>query len=141
MTSRADPGDRAEIVVYEAPEGDVGVDVRLERETVWLSLTLMADPFGTDKSVMSRYLRNVFTSDELECEATVARSATVQVEGGRDVVFLGVSGATVSWSDPTAAPRLGDTAMALALLIAESDPSQKDLMIRFVLNLLGDEAR
>jgi prophage maintenance system killer protein len=38
------------------------------------------------------------------------------------------------------APRLADTAMvALALLIAESAPAQKDLMIRLVLNLLGDE--
>lgn len=37
-------------------------------------------------------------------------------------------------------PRLADNAMvALALLIAESDPGQKDLMIRLVLNLLGDE--
>lgn len=38
-------------------------------------------------------------------------------------------------------PRLADNAMvALALLIAESEPSQKELMIRLVLNLLGDEA-
>jgi hypothetical protein len=41
---------------------------------------------------------------------------------------------------PAGAPRLADTAMvALALLIAESAPAQKDLMIRLVLNLLGDE--
>jgi prophage maintenance system killer protein len=39
-------------------------------------------------------------------------------------------------------PRLADNTMvALALLIAESEPAQKDLMIRLVLNLLGDEAR
>jgi hypothetical protein len=37
-------------------------------------------------------------------------------------------------------PRLADNAMvALALLIAESDPAQKDLMIRLVLNLLEDD--
>jgi len=77
---------KGEIVVYEAPDGEVRVDVRLERETVWLSLTQMAELFDRDKSVISRHLRNVFRSGELEREATVAKNATVQREGERDVV-------------------------------------------------------
>lgn len=80
------PSSSGEIVVYEAPDGEVRVDVRLERETVWLSLSQMAELFGRDKSVISRHLRNVFTSGELERRATVARNATVQREGGREVV-------------------------------------------------------
>ena len=41
---------------------------------------------------------------------------------------------------PTGAPRFANNAMvALTLLIAESDPAQKDLMVRLVLNLLGNE--
>ena len=85
MSSSAEhPG--GEVVVYEAPDGQVRVDVRLERDTVWLSLTQIAELFGRDKSVVSRHLRNVFTSGELEREATVARNATVQPEGGREVV-------------------------------------------------------
>lgn len=75
-----------EIAVYEAPDGEVRVDVRLERDTVWLSLVQMAELFGRDKSVISRHLRNVFESGELERAATVAKNATVQREGGRDVV-------------------------------------------------------
>lgn len=75
-----------EVIVYEAPDGEVRVDVRLERETVWLSLTQMAELFGRDKSVISRHLRNVFASGELERPATVAKNATVQREGGRDVI-------------------------------------------------------
>ena len=74
-----------EVVVYEAPGGDVRVEVRLERETVWLTLTQMAELFGRDKSVISRHLRNVFRSGELEREATVAKNATVQREGDREV--------------------------------------------------------
>lgn len=77
---------QGEIVVYEAPGGEVRVDVRLERETVWLSLGQMAELFGRDKSVISRHLRNVFQSGELEREATVAKNATVQREGNREVV-------------------------------------------------------
>jgi len=72
---------RGEIVVYEAPEGEVRVDVRLERETVWLSLKQMTELFGRDKSVVSRHLRNVFRSGELEREAVVAKKATTAADG------------------------------------------------------------
>jgi hypothetical protein len=75
-----------EVLVYQASDGEVRVDVRLERETVWLSLPQMAKLFGRDKSVVSRHLRNVFTSRELDRKATVAKNATVQREGGREVV-------------------------------------------------------
>lgn len=76
---------RGEVIVYEAPDGQVRVDVRLERETVWLSLNQLAELFDRDKSVISRHLRNVFESGELERAATVAKNATVQTEGGRGV--------------------------------------------------------
>jgi prophage maintenance system killer protein len=74
-----------EIVVYEVSGGEVRVDVRLEHETVWLSLGQLAALFGRDKSVISRHLRNVFASGELERTATVAKNATVQREGDREV--------------------------------------------------------
>jgi len=70
-----------EVVVYEAPDGEVRVDVRLERETVWLSLTQIAELFGRDKSVISRHLRSVFASGELEREAVVAKNATTASDG------------------------------------------------------------
>lgn len=73
------------VVLYRAPDGAVSVDVHLDRDTVWLSLNQMATLFGRDKSVISRHLRNVFVSRELEREATVAVFATVQQEGGRTV--------------------------------------------------------
>ena len=44
---------RGEVVIYQSPGGEVRVDVRLERETVWLSLNQMAELFGRDKSVIS----------------------------------------------------------------------------------------
>jgi hypothetical protein len=74
-----------EVLVYESPDGGVRVDVRLEQETVWLSLNQMAELFGRDKSVISRHLRNVFQSGELAPAATIAKNATVQREGGREV--------------------------------------------------------
>ncbi|MFZ1240449.1 MAG: virulence protein RhuM/Fic/DOC family protein [Anaerolineae bacterium] len=75
-----------EVVLFQSPEGDVQIDVRLEQETVWLSLNQIADLFARDKSVISRHLRNVYFTGELEREATVAKIATVQREGDREVV-------------------------------------------------------
>jgi prophage maintenance system killer protein len=72
---------RGEVLVYEAPDGEVRVDVRLERETVWLSLNQVAELFDRDKSVISRHLRNVFESGELEREAVVAKNATTAADG------------------------------------------------------------
>ena len=74
-----------DVVVYQEKGGRVRLEVRLEGETVWLSLTQMAELFGRDKSVVSRHLRNVFASGELRRRATVAENATVQREGGREV--------------------------------------------------------
>jgi prophage maintenance system killer protein/prophage antirepressor-like protein len=71
------------IVIFET--GDQSVLVRLEGETVWLSLQQLAELFDRDKSVISRHLRNIYTTQELTRAATVAKNATVQMEGGREV--------------------------------------------------------
>lgn len=71
---------KGQVIVYKN-----SVEVRLEKETVWLSLNQMADLFGRDKSVISRHLRNIFKTKELDNGATVALFATVQEEGGRIV--------------------------------------------------------
>lgn len=75
-----------EVVLYRARGGKVELDVRLERDTVWLSLNEMAELFARDKSVVSRHLDNIFKSRELLRSATVAKAATVRREGDRDVV-------------------------------------------------------
>ena len=74
-----------DVVVYEAPGGEVRVDVRLDRETVWLTQQRMAELFGRDRSVVTRHIRNVFREGELDPEATCAKFAQVQSEGGRTV--------------------------------------------------------
>lgn len=69
----------SEIVIFEG--GSQSVEVRLEGESLWLSLQQIADLFGRDKSVISRHLRNVFTTEELEREAVVAKKATTAADG------------------------------------------------------------
>lgn len=69
------------VVVYSDKGGRVRLAVRLEGETVWLSLTQMAELFGRDKSVISRHLRAVFESGELRRKAVVAENATTAADG------------------------------------------------------------
>jgi len=76
----------SEILIYQAEDGSAVTEVRLEAETLWLSLNQMAELFGRDKSVISRHLRNVFKEGELDRGATVAKNATVQREGEREIV-------------------------------------------------------
>lgn len=73
------------IEIYRSADGQTQVAVRFEQETVWLNLQQMADLFGRDKSVISRHLKNIYAEGELSPEATVAKNATVQTEGRRQV--------------------------------------------------------
>lgn len=69
----------AQLVIFEADSGQV--QVRLKGETVWLSLQQLAELFGRDKSVISRHLKNIFDSNELERISVVAKNATTAADG------------------------------------------------------------
>lgn len=60
-----------EVVVYEASDGQIRVDVRLDQDTVWLTQAQMAELFGRERSVITKDLRNVLTEGELEQESNV----------------------------------------------------------------------
>lgn len=70
-----------EIAVYQEKGGRVRLEVRLEGDTVWLSLAQMAALFGRDKSVISRHLRRVFETGELRRPSVVAENATTAADG------------------------------------------------------------
>ena len=75
-----------EVVIYQDKRGEVSLDVSLTDDTVWLNQKQLCTLFDRDKSVISRHIRNIFKEGELEQEATVAKNATVQIEGNRKVV-------------------------------------------------------
>ncbi|MCX7003762.1 MAG: virulence RhuM family protein [bacterium] len=78
-------GPGGEFLLYQTEDGRTRLEVRFKDETVWLSLNQMAELFQRDKSVISRHIRNVFEEGELRPESTVAKSATVQTEGQKQV--------------------------------------------------------
>nr|MCR4734496.1 cell filamentation protein Fic [Treponema sp.] len=77
--------NKGEIVFYQTQDGETKLSVNLQDETVWLSLDQMAELFQRDKSTISRHIKNVFEEGELSESATVAKFATVQIEGSRNV--------------------------------------------------------
>lgn len=78
-------GTTNEIVLYQ-PDDKMTLEVKLNNETVWLSLNQMTCLFGRDKSVISRHIRAIFQEGELSREGSVAKNATVQMEGNRQVL-------------------------------------------------------
>lgn len=74
-----------DLLLYQTEDGQARLEVRLDGETVWLSLNQLAELFQRDKSVISRHIRNIFDEGELSRLSTVADFATVQFEGDREV--------------------------------------------------------
>ena len=70
-----------EILIYQTEDGQTKVDVRMQDDTVWLSLNQMAELFQRDKSVISRHIKNIFTEGELDEAAVVAFFATTAADG------------------------------------------------------------
>ena len=73
------------ILVYETEGGETRVDVRFDRETVWLTQRQMADLFDTSTDNVGLHLNNIFSTQELERSATTEDSSVVRTEGSRQV--------------------------------------------------------
>ena len=67
--------NKGEIIVYQS-DNTLQLEVRMEDETVWLSLNQIAELFERDKSVISRHIKNVFEERELSKDSVVAKIAT-----------------------------------------------------------------
>ncbi len=73
------------MVIYQAKSGAIELRGDFTHETVWATLDEISNIFGRDKSVVSRHFKNIYKEGELRKEATVAKNATVQMEGNRKI--------------------------------------------------------
>lgn len=71
---------KGEILIYESEGGQSRLEVKLQNETLWLSLNQLAQLFERDKSVISRHIKNIFGEGELKKEAVVAFFATTAAD-------------------------------------------------------------
>ncbi len=63
--------NNSQLVLYQAPDGNMSIDVTVKNETVWLSQSQMAELFDKDQSVIARHISNVFKEGELEKESNM----------------------------------------------------------------------
>jgi prophage maintenance system killer protein len=75
----------SEIKIFQAKDNQVEVTVQFDNETVWLNRNQLATLFDRDIKTIGKHITNVFKEGELTKEATVAKYATVQKEGDREV--------------------------------------------------------
>ncbi len=85
MTEIVTNEPRGQLFIYQANNGKAQIECRFEEENLWLSLNQMSTLFGRDKSVISKHLKNIYEEGELVRNSTIAKYATVQIEGSRDI--------------------------------------------------------
>ncbi len=73
------------IAIFKNSKGEIDFRIDTEKDTLWANLNQIAEVFGRDKSVISRHIKDIFNTGELSYKATVAKNATVQMEGNRTV--------------------------------------------------------
>lgn len=76
--------NKGEIIIYQTPDGNTQLDVKLDGETVWINRQQMAELFDRDIKTIGKHINNAL-KEELEEIPTVAKFATVQKEGKRQV--------------------------------------------------------
>ena len=76
--------NKNEIVIFETEDQQVKLPVNIENETVWLNCNQMAELFDRDVKTIGKHINNAL-KEELDNEVVVAKFATVQKEGEREV--------------------------------------------------------
>jgi len=73
----------SEILIYQNPDGNIKIDVRLEEETVWLTQAQMALLFGKARTTITEHIQNVFKEGELD-ENSVCRNFRLTADDGKN---------------------------------------------------------
>jgi hypothetical protein len=71
----------SQLLIYQGPNGNIKIDVRLEDETVWLTQAHMTDLFNKDKRTISEHIRNIFNEGELAENSVVRNFRTTAPDG------------------------------------------------------------
>ena len=77
--------EKSEIKIYKTPEGKTSIEVKFEKETVWLNQYQLEELFETDRTTINKHILNIYKSGELSEKSTCAKIAQVQKEGNRIV--------------------------------------------------------
>ena len=150
--------DQTQIIQFSSTDGSLELGVSLQQESVWLSLSQMADLLERDKSVISRHIKKISAEEEWERDQAVAFFATTAADGkcyqvehfSLDVIpfidgnkrigcflfltYLKIYAIPVSLFT-------NEALVALALLTAQSDPKDKDLMTKLIMHVIPSQGQ
>ena len=73
------------IAIYQSEDGNISVQAKFENDTIWLTQAQIGEVFSTERSVISKHIKNILKEHELEASSTCAKFAQVQQEGQRSV--------------------------------------------------------
>jgi len=77
--------EEKKIQIYQTADGETRIDVRFERDTLWLTQAQMAELFDKDSDTIGLHLKNIYESGELDENSTTEDSSVVRQEGKRQV--------------------------------------------------------
>ena len=84
MPDSQNTNNDAQVVLYTTADGTTQLEVKLEKETVWLTQSQMAELFGRDRTVITRHIRNIFKEGELDESLVCAKNAQPKNYGRRE---------------------------------------------------------
>lgn len=73
--------EESKLVIYQTPNGETKLDVTIKGETIWLTQRQNVELFGTKVHAISKHLKNIFKSSELERNATIPKMGKVVNRG------------------------------------------------------------
>ncbi len=77
--------NNSQLLIYQNPDRNIKIDVRLEEETVWLSQAQMAELLGKSKKTISEHIQNIFSEGELSENSVVRNFRTTASDGKDDI--------------------------------------------------------
>ena len=118
-----------QIEIFQTADGQAQIEVRFDRETIWLSQVQMAQLFDKDSDTIGLHLRNIFRTKELDENSTTEESSVVRLEGSRQIRRK------IRFYNLDAIISVGYRVNSV--LVAESRPEQKETIIRLIMNMLA----
>ncbi len=73
--------NNSQLVIYQTPHGDTRIDVRVKGDTIWLTQRQIAELFGTKVPAISKHLKNIFASGELQEDMVISKMETTTRHG------------------------------------------------------------
>lgn len=135
------PAQERELVMYQTADGDIRLKVQVEKETVWLTQAQIADLFKKDVRTINEHIQNVFKEQELAENQAIRKFRITAADGNKRLgalLFIFFLQKNAYLFKPSGERKITDaTLVSLALLIAMSQPREKEVVIPLVTNLLA----